>query len=104
MSMYVSLCRINLHAPDDGQPGDRARSISNLRRARVFMPTGSRHPPPARRLELGIHRQRRRPILPILSLVLVGLGDWFMGMRSLVPNVVIEDMATDGGGVHGKRR
>jgi len=30
-------------------------------------------------------------ILPILSLVLVGLGGWFMGMRSLVSNVVTED-------------
>lgn len=30
-------------------------------------------------------------ILPIMSLVLVGLGGWFMGMRSLVSNVVTED-------------
>jgi peptide/nickel transport system permease protein len=30
-------------------------------------------------------------ILPICSLVLVGLGGWFMGMRSLVSNVVTED-------------
>ena len=30
-------------------------------------------------------------ILPIASLVLVGLGGWFMGMRSLVSNVVTED-------------
>lgn len=30
-------------------------------------------------------------ILPILSLVMVGLGGWFMGMRSLVSNVVTED-------------
>jgi peptide/nickel transport system permease protein len=30
-------------------------------------------------------------ILPILSLVLVGLGGWFMGMRSLVSNIVTED-------------
>ena len=30
-------------------------------------------------------------ILPILSLVLGGLGGWFMGMRSLVSNVVTED-------------
>jgi peptide/nickel transport system permease protein len=29
--------------------------------------------------------------LPISSLVLVGLGGWFMGMRSLVSNVVNED-------------
>jgi len=30
-------------------------------------------------------------ILPVLSLALVGLGGWFMGMRSLVSNVVTED-------------
>jgi peptide/nickel transport system permease protein len=30
-------------------------------------------------------------ILPVLSLVLVGLGGWFMGMRALVSNVVTED-------------
>ena len=30
-------------------------------------------------------------ILPVLSLVLVGLGGWFMGMRSLVSNIVTED-------------
>src|SRR5262249_23230768 len=30
-------------------------------------------------------------ILPALSLVLVGVGGWFMGMRSLVSNLVTED-------------
>jgi peptide/nickel transport system permease protein len=30
-------------------------------------------------------------ILPVASLVLAGLGGWFMGMRSLVSNVVTED-------------
>lgn len=30
-------------------------------------------------------------ILPALSLVLVGVGAWFMGMRSLVSNIVTED-------------
>jgi peptide/nickel transport system permease protein len=30
-------------------------------------------------------------ILPALSLMLVGLGGWFLGMRSLVSNVVSED-------------
>ena len=30
-------------------------------------------------------------ILPVASLVLVGLGGWFMGMRSLVSNIVSED-------------
>jgi peptide/nickel transport system permease protein len=30
-------------------------------------------------------------ILPALSLLLVGLGGWFLGMRSLVSNVVSED-------------
>jgi peptide/nickel transport system permease protein len=33
-------------------------------------------------------------ILPITSLVLVGIGGWFMGMRSLVSNVVTEDYVT----------
>ena len=33
----------------------------------------------------------RHSILPVLSLVMVGLGGWFMGMRSLVSNIVSED-------------
>lgn len=33
----------------------------------------------------------RHAILPVASLALVGLGGWFMGMRSLVSNVVTED-------------
>jgi peptide/nickel transport system permease protein len=33
-------------------------------------------------------------LLPGLSLVLVGLGGWFMGMRALVSNVVTEDYVT----------
>ena len=33
-------------------------------------------------------------ILPVCSLVLVGLGGWFMGMRSLVSNIVTEDYVT----------
>jgi peptide/nickel transport system permease protein len=33
-------------------------------------------------------------ILPVASLALVGLGGWFMGMRSLVSNVVTEDYVT----------
>ena len=33
-------------------------------------------------------------ILPALSLVLVGIGGWFMGMRSLVSNIVTEDYVT----------
>ena len=33
-------------------------------------------------------------ILPVTSLVLVGIGGWFMGMRSLVSNVVTEDYVT----------
>jgi peptide/nickel transport system permease protein len=36
----------------------------------------------------------RHAILPVLSLVLVGIGGWFMGMRSLVSNVVTEDYVT----------
>ena len=33
-------------------------------------------------------------ILPVASLVLVGLGGWFLGMRSLVSNIVTEDYVT----------
>jgi peptide/nickel transport system permease protein len=33
----------------------------------------------------------KHSILPIVSLVLVGLGGWFMGMRALVSNIVSED-------------
>ncbi len=33
-------------------------------------------------------------VLPGLSLVLVGVGGWFMGMRALVSNVVTEDYVT----------
>ncbi len=33
----------------------------------------------------------RHSLLPLLSLVLVGLGGWFVGMRSLVSNIVTED-------------
>jgi len=33
----------------------------------------------------------KHSILPALSLLLVGLGGWFLGMRSLVSNVVSED-------------
>jgi peptide/nickel transport system permease protein len=33
----------------------------------------------------------RHSILPALSIILVGLGGWFMGMRALVSNVVTED-------------
>ena len=33
-------------------------------------------------------------VLPVASLVLVGLGGWFMGMRSLVSNIVNEDYVT----------
>jgi peptide/nickel transport system permease protein len=33
-------------------------------------------------------------ILPVSSLALVGLGGWFMGMRSLVSNIVTEDYVT----------
>jgi peptide/nickel transport system permease protein len=44
-------------------------------------------------------------ILPAVSLILVGLGGWFMGMRSLVSNVVTEDYVTyaEVGGVHPRR-
>lgn len=33
----------------------------------------------------------RHSILPALSLILIGVGGWFLGMRSLVSNVVTED-------------
>ncbi|WP_417308082.1 ABC transporter permease [Devosia sp.] len=33
-------------------------------------------------------------ILPALSLVLVGFGGWFLGMRALVSNIVTEDYVT----------
>ena len=33
----------------------------------------------------------RHSLLPVLSLVLVGIGGWFLGMRSLVSNIVTED-------------
>jgi peptide/nickel transport system permease protein len=33
----------------------------------------------------------KHSILPALSLMLVGLGGWFLGMRSLVSNIVNED-------------
>lgn len=33
----------------------------------------------------------KHSVLPALSLVLVGVGGWFMGMRSLVSNIVTED-------------
>ena len=47
----------------------------------------------------------KHSILPVLSLVLVGLGGWFMGMRSLVSNIVTEDYVTyaELGGVDGRR-
>jgi peptide/nickel transport system permease protein len=36
----------------------------------------------------------RHSILPALSLVLVGIGSWFIGMRALASNVVTEDYVT----------
>jgi peptide/nickel transport system permease protein len=47
----------------------------------------------------------RHSILPALSLVLVGIGAWFVGMRSIVSNIVSEDYVTyaELGGV-GRRR
>jgi peptide/nickel transport system permease protein len=33
----------------------------------------------------------KHSILPALSLILIGIGSWFLGMRSLVSNVVTED-------------
>jgi peptide/nickel transport system permease protein len=44
-------------------------------------------------------------ILPLASLVLVGIGGWFMGMRSLVSNIVTEDYVVyaELGGVRPRR-
>ena len=44
-------------------------------------------------------------VLPLLSLVLVGIGGWFMGMRSLVSNIVTEDFVVyaELGGVSRRR-
>ncbi len=36
----------------------------------------------------------KHSILPAMSLILVGLGSWFMGMRALVSNIVTEDYVT----------
>jgi peptide/nickel transport system permease protein len=36
----------------------------------------------------------KHSVLPALSLILIGLGSWFLGMRSLVSNVVTEDYVT----------
>lgn len=36
----------------------------------------------------------KHAILPSFSLILVGVGSWFMGMRALVSNVVTEDYTT----------
>jgi len=36
----------------------------------------------------------KHAILPALSLVLVGIGSWFIGMRALVSNIVSEDYVT----------
>ena len=33
-------------------------------------------------------------ILPVTSLVIVGFGTWFLGMRALVSNIVTEDYVT----------
>jgi peptide/nickel transport system permease protein len=33
----------------------------------------------------------KHSVLPALSLVLIGVGSWFLGMRSLVSNIVTED-------------
>jgi peptide/nickel transport system permease protein len=33
----------------------------------------------------------RHSVLPVLSLTLIGIGSWFLGMRSLVSNIVSED-------------
>jgi peptide/nickel transport system permease protein len=47
----------------------------------------------------------RHSILPALSIILVGLGGWFLGMRALVSNIVTEDYVTyaELGGVRRQR-
>lgn len=47
----------------------------------------------------------RHSMLPALSLILVGVGSWFMGMRALVSNIVTEDYVTyaELGGVNRRR-
>ena len=47
----------------------------------------------------------KHSILPALSLMLVGLGGWFLGMRSLVSNIVSEDYVVyaELGGVRPRR-
>lgn len=47
----------------------------------------------------------RHSLLPALSLVLVGIGGWFMGMRSLVPTIMAEDYTVyaELGGVRKRR-
>ena len=36
----------------------------------------------------------RHAILPVTSLIIVGFGSWFLGMRALVSNIVTEDYVT----------
>jgi peptide/nickel transport system permease protein len=36
----------------------------------------------------------KHSLLPALSLILIGIGSWFLGMRSLVSNVITEDYVT----------
>src|SRR5690606_10056758 len=47
----------------------------------------------------------RHSILPALSIILVGIGGWFLGMRALVSNIVTEDYVVyaELGGVSQKR-
>ncbi len=47
----------------------------------------------------------RHSILPAVSIVLVGIGGWFLGMRALVSNIVTEDYVVyaELGGVSRKR-
>lgn len=47
----------------------------------------------------------RHSILPALSIILVGIGSWFLGMRALVSNIVTEDFVTyaELGGVSRRR-
>lgn len=47
----------------------------------------------------------KHSILPALSLILIGVGSWFLGMRSLVSNIVTEDYVqfAELGGVNRRR-
>ena len=98
----------------------KSRTLGLLGVVAMALPPGALlhhrlHPAPDLRLPLaGAADQRRRgaehrarasrstyigsvllhSILPALSIILVGIGGWFLGMRALVSNIVTEDYVT----------